>query len=903
MKNYLLGICMMLTFGAGMLFADEIVEPEIAATSTSYSYGEIDNLDPNSGCWEEVINRHSVDSYTNLYLYVDIDGCLISEYETYNILQGSTPEPVQMNVDDILIIWDEDATHGEVPPDGDYNFTGTLVADPNCPYVRVRTNDQNEILNWSIHRVVTAGTLTSVQTGYNEHDVILLPSGYDQLLFDKEDDVAGGECVSPEDTVVYEICFENVKDVTFEDCYIVDWLPEGMTYPYGVDTVDSNLNVIPADPNYDPEKHNYTWYIGDIGPNDSGCVQLEVVVNEGAEPGFDQINIAELYVGNPSDPNSANYSIIAVDIERTPICCWDNSGIIYVDKYATGYDTGVSWENAYNTEYGLKKALKRAWDSPCDGPFKIYVAQGIYYPGSGVDDSFELPPYTEVYGGFPTGGCGFADRNPKKYMSALNGLLDDIGYVYKTVDMREETLLNGVTVANGFDYNVYGDSGDFTVKQCVITNSWHYGIYAEYGNVTVKLCLIKNNGADGIYHEGILNYLDVTNSWVMRNEYFGIQCYNTTPTIKNSIISESDLAKEGRAGISINNPAYSPVLHNLTISNNKSLAIEFTDSGNAGSDPNDTSLDYPDVDNCIIYFNNDNSKQQVAGFDPNTHIAYSCVQKCVEVNNNIKSNPEFAYKVDPLGAPDPTNYHLGYNSACIDTGNPNIIYDNQMDYDNETRVYGNEVDRGADEVYTCDGDYSEDDFYNAFDYDSDGIINLVEFQPIADGWLSLDPNDPGWNLDPNYADPNDILSWNKLGNYDDTGDSQYSIDMADLELFCENWLWKACWYDNLNSVETAETAASTQSVTLLSTDSGVASLARTASNLMLAEDIIEKEYNLYDTLSNPELTQVVKDFRYLQDNVLEMLEECPTESEDEENLLDLLDFFDEELVKIKESLQ
>ncbi len=900
MKKLFACIVMLLTFWSSTIYADEIIEPEMATTSVSYAYGENDDNDPNE-CWKKVIDRRSEDRLQHLHLYVDLYICTIPEYEVYNILQGSEPEPILMNVDDILIVWDEDPSHGEVPPEGDYDFTGTIVADPNCPYVRVSTNDETDTLNWSIHRVTEAGTLTISSTGYNEHDVILLPSGFDEVLFYKEDDIDDGDCATVNQTVTYSICYENVKDVTFNDCYIVDWLPEGMTYPYGVDTIDSNLNIIPADPNYDPEKHNYTWFIGDILPNSSGCVELEVVVNEGADPGYDQVNIAELYVGDPTDPNSANYSIIAVDIEKTPICCWDTSDVIYVDINATGYNTGLSWENAYNTEYGLKKALKRAWDSPCAGPFKIYVAQGIYYPGVSLDESFELPPYTEVYGGFPTGGCDFADRNPKKYISALNGLRDDIGYVYKTVYMYENTLLDGVTVANGYDYNVYGDMGDFAVNQCIITNGVHHGVHAEYCNVTITSCMIKNNGTDGIYHEGIMENLNVSNSWIMRNNEYGIYCLYTTPTVVNSIISESDLAEEGRAGISITNPAYSPVLHNLTLSNNKYLAVEFTDNGNASSDPNDTSLDYPDIDNCIIYFNNSNSKHQVSGFDPNTHIAYSCVQECAEVNNNINDNPEFAYKADILGAPDPTNYHLAFNSACIDTGNPNLTYDGQVDYDNEDRVYGNAIDRGADEVYTCDGNYSEDDFFNDFDHDSDGIINLKEFQPLAEGWLSLDPNDPGWGSDPNYADPNDMLSWNKLGNYDDTGSSQYIIDMADLELFCQNWLWKACWYDSLNDIETTE--ASIQTTTLATQSTGIASLARTTSNLMLAEDTVEEEYSLYDTLSNPELAQVVKDFRYLQDNVLEMLQECPIDSEDEENLLDLLDFFDEELVKIKESLQ
>ena len=757
-------------------------------------------------------------------------------------------------------------------------------------------------------------------------DVITLGTPFNAygVRFTKEDDVADGSCVSPEtgddNDITYTICWKNTTGETLTDVRIVDYLPNGVDYPDGWDTVDSNLNIIPGDPAYSQEDHTYTWEIGTVtpvteDPNNPDanwdCVTLDVVVNENAIPGAILHNEAVI-IGtygidfpDPNDPNSITTTYIektfAIATEDTPVCCWGNSSIIYVDKNATGANTGVTWNDAYNTEYGLQKALDRAWDSSCSGPFILYVAQGTYLPGMEESDSFYLLGEMEVYGGFPTGGCDFSDRNPKKYETILSGNLGDYAFAYSVVTMGYDSLLSGVTVKYGLDFNVNGDGSDFTLSNCIIENGLGHGVYSEFGDATIKSCLIRNNGSNGVYHESVGNNLNVSNSWVMRNNRFGIECVYTTPIVKNCIVSESDLAQEGYAGVSITNPASSPIIHNTTLSNNKSVALYFEDNGNDS---------YPDVQNAIIYYNNNNSKQQVTGFDPNTYIAYSCVQECVEVNNNINTNPQFAYTIDPLGSPDPTNYHLSYNSACIDSGNPNLYYDDQLDYDNETRVYGNEVDRGADEVYSCDGDFSEDDFRNAIDYNADGIINLEEFQPLADAWLTLDPNDPRWISDPNFADPNSIENWNKLANFDNTGDSQYSIDIDDLAMFCEDWLWKACWYDNLNSIEV--TTTSTQSVTLLSTDSastlstksmGMASLARTTSTLMATEDIAEDEYSLYDSLSNTELAQVVKDFKYLQDNVEDMLEQCPENSEDEENLLDLLIFFDDELAKIKDSLQ
>ncbi len=57
-------------------------------------------------------------------------------------------------------------------------------------------------------------------------------------------------------------------------------------------------------------------------------------------------------------------------------------------------------------------------------------------------------------------------------------------------------------------------------------------------------------------------------------------------------------------------------------------------------------------------------------------------------------------------------------------------------------------------------------------------------------------NDDAWLADPNLANPNlseGWYEWKYICNLDATGDSQYSIDLADFSLFCDEWLWAACW--------------------------------------------------------------------------------------------------------------
>lgn len=112
------------------------------------------------------------------------------------------------------------------------------------------------------------------------------------------------------------------------------------------------------------------------------------------------------------------------------------------------------------------------------------------------------------------------------------------------------------------------------------------------------------------------------------------------------------------------------------------------------------------------------------------------------------------------------------------------------------------VDMGADEIYSCDDDLSEDDISHPLDKNMDAIINFHEFGFIAQAWLSTDPNNPLCDPNnPNYVtDPNDshhISEGDKL-RYDSEWDldSDLFIDFADLALFADIWLYVPCWVES-----------------------------------------------------------------------------------------------------------
>jgi hypothetical protein len=550
---------------------------------------------------------------------------------------------------------------------------------------------------------------------------------------------------------------------------------------------------------YNEPNHTVTWELGDITPGGYGSVSFSVTVNYKAEPGMTLHNVAEAYTGQ---------TLIARRSVDTPVCCWGGN-VIYVNKRATGNNNGTNWMDAYTD---LQDALYRAGNSTCEDVNTIYVAQGEYSPGTRVIDSFVLPDGVSVYGGFKSGGCDFEYRNPKIYVTTLTGYIDPNNSNETVAVMGDETLLDGVVVCNGDYYGILGSGVDFNVSNCTVRGDERYGIWAENGNVSINWSSIENNGWDGVHHLNSGTSLTVENSQINRNGRNGISDANSIPMIRNNVICGNGIKDSGYWGVFISDPKGTPLLHNNTIAYNYNEAVAYTDS-----DPNHDNL--PDIQNCIIWYNNDNG-EQFAGHKPPRH--YSCIydpnypggtNETIDNNGNFSHKPEFAYPYST----DPNvfiNVHLATNpySFCKDKGNLNLSYAGQKDMDNEDRAADGQVDVGADEI-TCDN------VYNAYDWNADGIVNLNEFRKFSDVWLAHDPNDPAV-LDPNSPenDPNSPYyisqerqeQWHSEGykyNLSIEGESLYSIDVADLLVFIgqypdtDHWLWAACWRHDIQEMQ------------------------------------------------------------------------------------------------------
>ena len=639
---------------------------------------------------------------------------------------------------------------------------------------------------------------------------------------------------------------------------------------------------------------------------------VEITVNENAAPGWYLHNIAELYVDD--------ILLSARDEIDTRVCCWEVSDPnIYVDQSATGYNNGMNWKDAYTD---LVKALARATNANCEDTYTVFVAQGTYSPENTEDNSFVLPEGCRVFGGFKSGGCDFYDRNPDTYKTILTGLNNDdiipnadtVVTMMDDVGTNETTLLDGFIITDAMEYGIYGDGVDFTVENCVIEESEQYGIYSNAGNLSAKWCNIQNNGWHGIEHRGEANTINLENCQSINNKGYGVFTFNSTPSLKSCIIFGNGFEIPGYNGINILLPSNTATLYNNTIIGNKKAGISYFDS-----DPGYLqNLDYIDLQNCILWYNNDGGSQ-VSGLNPDNTAYYCCIQDCNDVTGryNINDEPGFAYTTEPNNIPDPNNpHHLSWTSPCKNAGNP--LFDNDdaglYDIDAEDRISYGRIDIGADEVYSCNGN-NNDDIYNALDWNADGFLNLEEFALFAQAWLGHDPNDPAFDpndmsYNPDLSDPNcaDYISpaqkaaWNPTCNLIDSGKNAYSIDLADTMNFVDNgyWLWTACWkYSQIHRFENMMAA-------MMSSSGGGESMVATSMMSSMSMELTAAEATVettdteadYANMPIPKLVSLVVGIHDIIDILEVSIEEDP---ENAENLYEAKEFLEDVLSDIAAS--
>jgi Concanavalin A-like lectin/glucanases superfamily/Right handed beta helix region len=387
---------------------------------------------------------------------------------------------------------------------------------------------------------------------------------------------------------------------------------------------------------------------------------------------------------------------------------------IYVDDSAAGANSGTNWTDAYTD---LQLALSVA--VPDD---QIHVAQGTYKPGTERTDSFQMKNQVAIYGGFPSGGGDFADRDIELYQTILSGDIgttaDNSDNSYHVFYHPEGTGLDATAVLDGVTITAGNANRDQNPSLPPHNHSDGGGMYNEFSNPTLTNCTFTDNTAT-YYGAGMFNDDSgpiVTNCTFVGNTADsggGMQNWDSTPTLTDCtfIANTATYAAGGMC-----NWGGSPMITNCTFTNN---TADYLGGGmyNGGSSPTITNCaftgntamltaglgcfgggmynDYsgpivtnstfvdntadsgggiynynsssPTVTNCILWENSDLQIHN-SGAASLPVITYSDVQGGYTGTGNIDADPLFT--TGPLG-----DYYLsqiatgqGADSPCLDTG-------------------------------------------------------------------------------------------------------------------------------------------------------------------------------------------------------------------------------------------
>jgi parallel beta-helix repeat protein len=243
---------------------------------------------------------------------------------------------------------------------------------------------------------------------------------------------------------------------------------------------------------------------------------------------------------------------------------------VFVNDDANGNNNGSSWEHAYTD---LQLAISQADGITIN---QIWVASGVYVPGTSAEDSFELKSGVAIYGGFSGLETDLNQRDWEKHITVLSGdidrddLVNSDGYgenssniigknslfVIKSEYSNSSTILDGffITAAKGFYFDF------MSIKTgCVVY------LHESSANLN-NLMLIGNLGVHGgLYFDDstpTLNNVNIFGNYAFSGA--GIYCKSSNPTLSN--VNIYDNSANSGAGIYCMNS--NPTLANVTIYNN-----------------------------------------------------------------------------------------------------------------------------------------------------------------------------------------------------------------------------------------------------------------------------------------------------------------------------------------------
>lgn len=439
-------------------------------------------------------------------------------------------------------------------------------------------------------------------------------------------------------------------------------------------------------------------------------------------------------------------------------------GLIYVDIDATGGNDGSSWSDAYTD---LQDALADAVEDA-----QIWIAEGIYSPGSARSDYFDFDmDDLSVYGGFDGTETALSERsiavNTTILSADVNG--DDTGVDFTANNRSENNYHVGKISADrvtldGLQFNdaqADGSSNDATgggillrdqisgvsalsptIRNCEfnnnVSNAGGAGILIriETGNstVTIENCVFNNNLST--YGTGLYLLLD-------RNYIVNLNVTNSLFT--NNTSKDNALGQQGFTGSSIwsrtnwQSSTLNTNITNCTFSGNSDIGnrsdsekgtLAFSKVVTYAS----TAVLNANIYNSIVYDNTD----IIANATPSINRGHETAANNINVANSI-SEDSFTNATSTTGisASDPLftdasndDFTLQASSPAIDAGDNSLVNDFLTDIIGNVRVHNSTVDLGPYEFGS-----SPPIFYTLALSATNGSI-MVDEDPIQGKYLS-----------------------------------------------------------------------------------------------------------------------------------------------------------------------
>lgn len=457
------------------------------------------------------------------------------------------------------------------------------------------------------------------------------------------------------------------------------------------------------------------------------------------------IAIFSLYHARPT--NAANQQ---EQLERVAL---SPTGIIYVDKSATGSENGTDWANAYTN---LQLALTNAVSGT-----EIWVASGVYTPGNTISQTFALTDGVAIYGGFFGTETSRLERDWETNVAVLSGDIDgdnitnqygvitsttyytgfhsNSSHVVRGLGITRTAVLDGFVVTGGraFDSEycsgggLYNENGSPTVRNVIFSaNIACYGGGMENfsnSHPFVENVQFINNSAS--WGGGMRNVVD--SNPILNNVYFEgnsstcgggmLNWANSHPKIYNTVFKNNHATNCG-GGISLSDS--SATVYNVVFTQNSSDStgggldigynsdvhmLNSTFSGNSASNTggainlSNGSLTATNViawDNLAATFT-DTITATISNNASTATLSYSILQNSegsegwqpaagIDGGHNLDLNPLF------LSA---TDLQLRADSPAINAGNT-ISYTSPITTDvaGNQRIFSSKIDIGAYEA-------------------------------------------------------------------------------------------------------------------------------------------------------------------------------------------------------------